>query len=113
MFSLLDGTISSGNLILILSDIGDGLNHFTCPVPLDTLIFASKVKKINHFGMNQERTIAITDKAIYNIHKGKIKRSIMMNDCTALTKTVEPSKCKTEFTLHVQRTYDYRFISDE
>ena len=58
------------------------------------------------------RVIAITNKAIYNIHKRSIKRSIMITDCSAMTKTVAPSKCTTEFTLHVARSYDYRFVTD-
>ena len=36
----------------------------------------------------------------------------MITDCSAMTKTVHPSKCTTEFTLHVARSYDYRFVTD-
>jgi len=30
-----------------------------------------------------------------------------------MTKTVYPSKCVTEFTVHVPNTYDYRFVSEK
>ena len=62
--------------------------------------------------MSQVRTIAITNNAIYNIHSKKIKRSIMIKDITAITKTVPPSKNTLEFTLHIQRSYDYRYAAE-
>jgi hypothetical protein len=30
-----------------------------------------------------------------------------------MTKTVPPSKCATEFTVHVPSAYDYRFVSEK
>ena len=58
----------------------------------DTLVYANNIKKTNSWGMSQVRTLAITNNAIYNIHSKKIKRSIMIKDITAITKTVPPSK---------------------
>jgi len=68
------------------------LTHFALPVPLDELIFASKVKKTNMFEWTQERVLAITNNAIYNIHKKQIKRMININDIGGMTKTIPPSK---------------------
>jgi hypothetical protein len=42
----------------------------------DTLIYACMLKKINQFEWSQERMMAITNNAIFNIHKKKIKRVI-------------------------------------
>jgi len=65
------------------------------------------------FDWTQERTLAITDNAIYNIHKKAIKRCIEFKHVGGMTKTVSPSKCITEFTVHVPNTYDYRFVSEK
>ena len=43
---------------------------------IDTLIYACMLKKINQFEWSQERMMAITNNAIFNIHKKKIKRVI-------------------------------------
>jgi len=37
----------------------------------------------------------------------------MFKDIGGMTKTVWPSKCTTEFTVHVPVSYDYRFVSDK
>ena len=79
----------------------------------DTLVYASMVKKINMFEWSQERMIAITNNAIINIHKKKIKRVIRIDDIGGISKTVPPSRCTTEFTVHVPSSYDYRFISEK
>jgi len=79
----------------------------------DTLVYASMVKKINQFEWSQERMIAITNNAIFNIHKKKIKRVITINDIGGISKTVPPSRCTTEFTVHVPSSYDYRFATEK
>ena len=63
------------------------------------------------FEWTQKRDLVITDQALYNIHKKKIKRVIMISEIGGITKTVEPSKNSTEFTVHVPSSYDYRFIT--
>ena len=78
----------------------------------DNFLYANMVKKTNMFEWTQERTLVITDQALYNIHKKKIKRVIMISDIGGMTKTVSPSKNVTEFTVHVPSSYDYRFISE-
>jgi len=44
------------------------------------------------FEWTQERTLAITNNGLYNIHKKTIKRLIPMKDVCAMTKTETPSK---------------------
>ena len=82
-------------------------------VHLDTLVYAAMVKKINQFEWSQERMLAITDVGIYNIHKKKIKRCIQIVEIGGITKTVPPSRCATEFTVHVPTSYDYRFSTEK
>jgi hypothetical protein len=78
----------------------------------DTFLYANMVKKTNMFEWTQERTLVITNQALYNIHKKKIKRVIMIAEIGGITKTVPPSKNLLEFTVHVPSSYDYRFISE-
>ena len=65
------------------------------------------------FEWTQERTLAITDKAIYNIHKKQIKRCIRIETIGGMSKCVPPSKNTDEFTIHVPKEYDYRFVSKD
>lgn len=76
----------------------------------EKLLFADKIKKTNMFNWTQERTFVITEKALYNIHKKVIKRTILHKDIGGLSKTIPPSKAL-EFTVHVPSKYDYRFSS--
>ena len=74
------------------------------------LLFADKIKKTNMFEWTQERTLVITNQAVFNIHKKEIKRQIQIKSISGLTKTVPPSK-SLEFSIHVDADYDYRFSS--
>ena len=38
-------------------------------VKIEKVIYSDKINKINHYGFNQERSILITDKAVYNLKK--------------------------------------------
>lgn len=76
----------------------------------EKLLFADKVKKTNMFDWAQERTLVITNVALYNIHKATIKRQILIKDIGGLSKTVPPSKTL-EFAVHVPSKYDYRFMT--
>lgn len=75
------------------------------------MLFADKVKKINMFGWTQERTIVVTTESIYNIKKQKKKRQIKIVDLGGVSKALAGSKV--EFTLHVPKSYDYRFCSEK
>lgn len=67
----------------------------------DQLLFADKVKKTNSFEWTQERTLLVTNNAIYNIHKKSVKRTISLNIIEGITKTMAPSKNVVEFTINV------------
>ena len=70
--------------------------------------FSDKIIKINKFGFKQERNIIITDKAIYNLKKNKIKRRIDLK----VVQGVTLSKVSDEFVIHcMDDDYDYRYIS--
>ena len=56
--------------------------------------------------------MAITNRAIYNINNKQVKRMILIENIIGLTKTVPPSKCTNEFTVHVGGEYDYRYTTD-
>jgi hypothetical protein len=63
------------------------------------------------FGWVQQRFLLITNEKIYNVKKTKVKRSIRVNDLSGITKNLNGSK--KEFTLHVNKEYDYRFQSEK
>ena len=78
-----------------------------------TLVYAALVKKINQFEWSPERMIAITNNAIFKIHREKIKRVITINDIGGISKTVPPSRYSVNFTVHVPLSYDYRFSTEK
>ena len=80
-------------------------------MPGETFLFSDKIKKTNMYEWTQERTLIVTSHNIYNIHKKVIKRTIAIVNINGMTKTVLPSKCTTEFTIHITGEYDYRFLS--
>ena len=65
----------------------------------DILLYANTVKKANKYGLLQARTIAITDKAIYNIHKKRLKSTIKMDNILGITKKMPSGN---EFCIHVK-----------
>ena len=76
---------------------------------LETLVFADKIKKDNHIFGWAPRTIAITDREVYTIENYQVKRRILIENISAIIKTVPPSKNSIEFTLRVRKEYDYRY----
>lgn len=74
-------------------------------------MFSDKVKKINMMGWKQERILVITNETIYNIKKTKAKRKITIASLGGVSKTMTGAKI--EFTLHVNKSYDYRFLSEK
>jgi hypothetical protein len=78
---------------------------------IENLLFSDKVKKINLYGWNQERILVISSEKIYNIKKNKVKRKIEIAALGGVSKTMLGSK--TEFTMHVPKAYDYRFLSEK
>jgi hypothetical protein len=37
----------------------------------EILYYSNKITKVNHFGINQERILVLTDEALYNFQKKK------------------------------------------
>jgi len=75
-------------------------------------VYSNEVMKINRKGKKQARTLAITDKAVYNLDKKtfkKCKRRIPLRDIVQIT----VSNSSNEFVLHVPGEYDYIYMSDD
>lgn len=75
----------------------------------EKVILTAKIFKINDRGVRQERILAITDKALYNVNKKKIKRKILLENLSAISL----SNLSCEFVLHIENEYDYRFSSHD
>lgn len=78
----------------------------------EMVVYSNNLKKINKRGVEQERILLITDRAVYNLmpkNPGKCKRRIPIEDIGALSLAT----LSHEFVLHVPNEYDYRFKSLE
>ena len=76
----------------------------------EKLYFSDKITKVNHYGMSQERSIILTDKALYNMKKRTLRRKILFNDIRGITY----SKLTYEFVIHGNDDeYDYEYLSPE
>ena len=73
----------------------------------EKIYFSAQLQKYNEFGFRQERTLAITSNAIYNIKKKGVQRRIPLEKLDAMSL----SSMSSEFVLHVKGEYDYRFLS--
>ena len=70
-------------------------------------MFSDEVKKINQDGWSQSRILVITQDKIFNIHKEKSKREMLVAHLDGVSRSM--SGKKSEFTIHFKREYDYRF----
>ena len=68
--------------------------------------------QINRKGKEQERILAITNKAIYNLASNDLKRPKRRIDFDAMA-SVSISTSSNEFAIHCPSEYDYRFKSDD
>ena len=76
----------------------------------EILYYSNKIIKINHFGLNQERNIILTDEALYNFQKKKVKRRIRYDQIRGITF----SKQNYEFVVHGNDDeYDYLYQSNQ
>ena len=76
----------------------------------EKLYYADLITKINHYGMNQERSIILTNKALYNMKKKTLKRKLLYNEILGITY----SKLSFEFIIHGNNEeYDYYYISQD
>jgi serum/glucocorticoid-regulated kinase 2 len=74
----------------------------------EKIYYSDLITKINHYGMNQERSIMLTNKALYNMKKKSLKRKINYNEILGITY----SKLTYEFVIHGNNEeYDYAYIS--
>ena len=74
----------------------------------EKLIYSCKVIKENRFGMNQERSLVISDKAIYNLKEKEFQRRIEITKIKGIT----VSKISDQFVIHGnEEEYDYLIIS--
>jgi len=92
--------------------------NFTCPTKkniIKTLDVDEKiavtcmVHKFNKRMKRQERSLMISNKAVYNLSKTTIKRKIPIAKIAGVT----VSKMSSEFVLHCPEEYDYRYSSSE
>ena len=76
----------------------------------EILYYSNKIIKINHYNISQDRFIVLTDEALYNFHKKKLKRRIKYDQIRGITY----SKQNLEFVIHgTDDEYDYYYQSNE
>ena len=51
----------------------------------EKIYYADLITKINHFWINQERAIILTNKALYDMKKRTLKRKIIYSDIIGIT----------------------------
>ena len=89
----------------------DYLNFSARPetVNNEKVLFSSLIRKFNDVGRIQERTLVITDIALYNLQSANLKRRVTIENIEAIT----ISKISSEFVVHVFKEFDYRYTSYE
>ena len=77
----------------------DYLNFSARPetVNNEKVLFSSLIRKFNDVGRIQERTLVITDIALYNFQSANLKRRVPIENIEAIT----ISKISSEFVVHV------------
>lgn len=74
----------------------------------EVVLFSDIVDKVNHYGMNQQRNLLLTEKAVYNLKGKELKRRIDL----ATIKGVSVTKDTHEFVIHcIDLEYDYYYFS--
>ena len=76
----------------------------------EKVIFSCIVIKVNKWGLNQDRTLLLTNRNLYNVKKETVKRKIQINNIKALT--LSSVQGHNEFVVHIKSEYDYRYVSD-
>ena len=78
----------------------------------EILYYSNKLTKINHFGLKQERYLVLTDAALYNFQKKKLKRRIKYDQIRGIT--ISSVKHNEEFVVHGNDDeYDYYYHSPQ
>lgn len=83
------------------------IKNNTSLVNNEKVFYSTMITKYNDQGIRQERSLVLTDNAIYNLKRNDIQRRIPYEKLESITK----SKLSSEFVLHIKDEYDYRFLS--
>ena len=76
----------------------------------EKVYYSNVITKINHYGLSQERSIILTDVALYNMKKKELKRRIPYKEILGITF----SNITNEFVIHGNSTqYDYHYNSQD
>ena len=76
----------------------------------EKLYYSDVITKINHYGLSQERSIILTDVALYNMKKKELKRRIPYKEILGITF----SNLSNEFVIHGNNCqYDYHYNSQD
>ena len=73
----------------------------------ENVILSTLLMKYNDENYRQERAFVLTDKAIYNVKRTQVQRRIAYEDIEAIA----TSTLSSEFVIHINKNYDYRFLS--
>lgn len=72
-------------------------------------MFSCRLRKINKYGIKQERNFVVTNLNIYNFKQKRLRRVMAIKNLGGLTKSLKPDSG--EFVVHVKKEHDYRLIS--
>ena len=79
------------------------------------ILYSEYVIKYNHRDKAQQRVLALTNKAIYNLEgigaKAKCKRRIPLEIIGSISSTSDAGASSNEFVVHIPTQYDYRYVS--
>ena len=76
----------------------------------EKVYYSDVITKINHYGLSQERSIILTDKALYNMKKKELKRRISYKEILGITFSI----ISNEFVVHGNDSqYDYQYNSKD
>ena len=76
----------------------------------EKVYYSNVITKINHYGLSQERSIILTDVALYNMKKKELKRRIPYKEILGITF----SNMTNEFVIHGNNSqYDYHYNSQD
>ena len=76
----------------------------------EKVYYSDVITKINHYGLSQERSIILTDTALYNMKKKEMKRRIPYKEILGISF----SNISNEFVIHGNNSqYDYHYNSQD
>ena len=76
----------------------------------EKVYYSDEITKINHYGLSQERSIILTDTALYNMKKKEMKRRIPYKEILGISY----SNISNEFVVHGNNAqYDYHYNSQD